>query len=76
MCFSQGLSQEVAAKRLTQNGPNMLTPPKQTPEIVKFLVQLFGGFSILLWFGSFLCFIAYGIYAATSSQPPNDYVSV
>ena len=70
----QGLSEDQAVERLKQDGPNALTPPKQTPEIVKFLKQLFGGFAMLLWIGSFLCFFAYTLESVTS-EPPNDYVS-
>lgn len=69
----QGLSEEEAAERLKQNGPNALSPPKQTPEIVKFLKQLFGGFSVLLWIGSILCFFAYALEEITSTAP-KDYV--
>lgn len=61
---------------MIQNGPNVLTPPKQTSEFVKFLRQLFGGFAILLWIGSFLCFIAYGIEEGTSPRASKDYVSI
>nr|XP_044633418.1 LOW QUALITY PROTEIN: potassium-transporting ATPase alpha chain 2 [Equus asinus] len=56
-----GLSSTQAAELLARNGPNALTPPKETPEIVKFLKQMVGGFSILLWIGAILCWIAYGI---------------
>merc|ERR1711963_862027 len=37
-----------------------------------FLQALFGGFSILLWLGAVLCFIAYSIQATTMEQPPDD----
>ena len=40
---------------------NQLTPPKTTPEWVKFCQCLFSGFAMLLWFGAILCFLAYGI---------------
>lgn len=43
-----------------REGPNRLTPPKTTPEWIKFCRQLFGGFSTLLWVGAILCFIAFG----------------
>ena len=56
-----------------QYGPNALSPPKQTPEIVKFLKQLFGGFAMLLWIGSILCFFAYTLEEVTSTAP-KDYV--
>ena len=69
----QGLSDAQAAERLARDGPNAITPPKQTPKIVKFLLQMFGGFSALLWFGAFLCYGAYGIQAGTSGGV-QDYV--
>jgi sodium/potassium-transporting ATPase subunit alpha len=59
--FSKGLTEEEAAMRLERDGPNMLTPPPRTPLWVKFLEHLFGGFALLLWAGSVLCFIVYGI---------------
>ncbi|OWK50915.1 Sodium/potassium-transporting ATPase subunit alpha-2 [Lonchura striata] len=36
------------------------------------LSRLFGGFSILLWIGAILCFLAYGIQAAMEDEPSND----
>ena len=69
----QGLSEIMAAERFALNGPNALTPPKQTPEIIKFMKQLFGGFALLLWLGSFLCFFAYTLEEVTSTAP-KDYV--
>ena len=41
---------------------------------MKFCRQLFGGFSILLWIGAILCFLAYGIQAGTEDEPSNDNV--
>ncbi|XP_005888792.2 potassium-transporting ATPase alpha chain 2 [Bos mutus] len=64
-----GLSSAQAAELLAQHGPNSLTPPKETSEIIKFLKQMVGGFSILLWIGAILCWIAYGI------QYSNDHAS-
>nr|XP_006641684.2 PREDICTED: sodium/potassium-transporting ATPase subunit alpha-3 [Lepisosteus oculatus] len=68
----QGLTLARAAEVLTRDGPNALTPPPTTPEWVKFCRQLFGGFSILLWIGAILCFLAYGIQAATEDEPAGD----
>lgn len=56
---TSGLSSAVAKQRLEEHGHNELTPPKTTPEWIKFCRQLFGGFSTLLWVGAILCFIAY-----------------
>uniref|UniRef100_A0A4W5PHI8 Sodium/potassium-transporting ATPase subunit alpha n=1 Tax=Hucho hucho TaxID=62062 RepID=A0A4W5PHI8_9TELE len=68
----QGLTNAKAAEYLDRDGPNALTPPPTTPEWVKFCRQLFGGFSILLWTGAILCFLAYAIQAATEDEPAGD----
>lgn len=39
-----------------------------------FFFQMFGGFSMLLWTGAILCFLAYGIQAAMEDEPANDNV--
>ena len=61
-----------AAERLARDGFNELTPPKTTPEWIKFCKNLFGGFSTLLWVGAILCFIAYGIEASSKEDPAAD----
>ena len=61
---------------LERDGPNELSPPKTTPEWVKFCKQLFMGFSMLLWIGAILCFVAYSIQASTYEDPPGDNVCV
>uniref|UniRef100_H3AXY8 Sodium/potassium-transporting ATPase subunit alpha n=1 Tax=Latimeria chalumnae TaxID=7897 RepID=H3AXY8_LATCH len=68
----QGLTHSKAAEIFARDGPNALTPPPTTPEWIKFCRQLFGGFSILLWIGAVLCFLAYSIQAATEDDPAND----
>lgn len=70
--FLQGLSHAKAKENLERDGPNALTPPKTTPEWVKFCKNLFGGFALLLWIGAVLCFIAYGILASTVEDPADD----
>jgi len=67
-----GLTSAKAAEIMARDGPNQLTPPKTTPEWVKFCTQLFGGFSLLLWIGAILCFVAYSIQASTAEDPPGD----
>uniref|UniRef100_A0A8B9LS43 Sodium/potassium-transporting ATPase subunit alpha n=1 Tax=Astyanax mexicanus TaxID=7994 RepID=A0A8B9LS43_ASTMX len=70
--LSGGLSSSRAQEILARDGPNALTPPPTTPEWVKFCKQMFGGFSMLLWTGAVLCFLAYGIQAAMEDEPAND----
>ena len=71
----QGLSSAEARRRYERDGPNALTPPKKTPEWIKFCKNLFGGFALLLWIGAILCFIAYSIESAAEEEPQNDNVS-
>ncbi|KAM8927397.1 potassium-transporting ATPase alpha chain 2-like [Pelodytes ibericus] len=59
--IKQGLSTENGKELLQRDGLNKLTPPKGTPEIVKFMKLMVGGFSIVFWIGSVLCFLAYGL---------------
>lgn len=70
-----GLTFSQAKAVLERDGPNALTPPKKTPEWVKFCKQLFGGFALLLWIGAVLCFLAYSIQASTLEEPSPDNVS-
>ncbi|XP_071777684.2 sodium/potassium-transporting ATPase subunit alpha-2 [Centroberyx gerrardi] len=72
MDLARGLTNARAAEVLARDGPNALTPPPTTPEWVKFCRQLFGGFSILLWIGAILCFLAFSIQVATEDEPAND----
>uniref|UniRef100_A0A646QDL7 Sodium/potassium-transporting ATPase subunit alpha n=1 Tax=Hemiscolopendra marginata TaxID=943146 RepID=A0A646QDL7_9MYRI len=67
-----GHTNSKAKQILERDGPNALTPPKTTPEWIKFCRNLFGGFSLLLWIGATLCFIAYSIQAGTFEEPPDD----
>ncbi|XP_040287020.1 potassium-transporting ATPase alpha chain 2 [Bufo bufo] len=68
----KGLTSARAAEILERDGPNTLTPPKGTPEIIKFMKQMIGGFSLLLWAGALLCWIAYGIVYAQDPNTPRD----
>ena len=70
--ITAGLTKADAAERLARDGFNELTPPKTTPEWIKFCKNLFGGFSTLLWVGAILCFIAYGIEASSKEDPAAD----
>nr|XP_020664733.1 sodium/potassium-transporting ATPase subunit alpha-2-like [Pogona vitticeps] len=70
--LSKGLTHAQAAANLARDGPNALTPPPTTPEWVKFCRQLFGGFSILLWIGAILCFLAYTIQEMMEEKAERD----
>ncbi|XP_076661006.1 sodium/potassium-transporting ATPase subunit alpha [Halictus rubicundus] len=66
--INNGLTEQHAREVLHREGPNALTPPKETPEYIKFLKCMFHGFSILLWACSVLCFILYGISILTEGS--------
>merc|ERR1712179_514217 len=67
-----GMTLAQVEKSKALYGLNQLTPPKTTPEWVKFCQCLFSGFAMLLWFGAILCFLAYGIQATAYEEPPDD----
>ncbi|XP_025716499.1 sodium/potassium-transporting ATPase subunit alpha-2 isoform X6 [Callorhinus ursinus] len=70
--LTMGLSPRRAQEILRQDGPNTLTPPPTTSKWFKFCKQLFSGFSILLWVGAILCFVAYGIQFHQKEEPTKD----
>ncbi|KAM9111220.1 LOW QUALITY PROTEIN: sodium/potassium-transporting ATPase subunit alpha-4-like [Megaptera novaeangliae] len=70
--LTKGHSPEEAQEILARDGPDTLSPPTTTPGWVKFCKQLFGGFSLLLWTGASLCFVAYGIQLYFHEDPTKD----
>ncbi|KAJ3202682.1 hypothetical protein HDU82_007181 [Entophlyctis luteolus] len=69
---SQGLSAEEAAKRLLENGPNCLTPPKKRHWILRFLDILLGLFNMMLIVSGIACYILLGINYSANFQ--NTYL--
>ena len=76
--LTQGMSEAKAADRLMLYGLNELTPPVTTSEWVKFGRTLVGGFALLLWAGSILCFGAFVIQwiKMNGNDVPQDNVSI
>merc|ERR1719361_1204960 len=57
-----GLTRAQVDDLTAQFGPNEFTPPPTLPWYIKLLLSIFGGFfNQLLWVGSLLCFVAYGV---------------
>lgn len=69
-----GLSEEEAANRLKKNGPNILTPPKQTPFIIRYLKSFLDGFSLMLSVGGIMCLCAYAFESYSNPTAPLDNV--
>eukprot|EP00731_Ephydatia_muelleri_P006443 Em0003g691a len=72
--IKSGLTNGEARSRLNTRGRNALTPPKQTPEIIKFLKNMTGGFSLLFAAGAVLSLIAYGIQEAVAPGPKDNLI--
>jgi len=71
---TQGLTEAKIEAARNKYGWNELTPAYEHPWWVKLLLSIFGGFfNQLLWVGSILCFISYGV---RSDDPTNLYLGV
>ncbi|CAJ0932258.1 unnamed protein product [Ranitomeya imitator] len=69
---NMGLSTAAAQEILARDGPNKLSPPKGTSEIVKLVSLMGGGFAIVFWISFALCFLAYGLQAAHDPTVSKD----
>ena len=56
-----GLKSDQAKQKHAEVGDNALSKKESKPWYCVFFEEMTGFFSLLLWFGSFLCFIGYGI---------------
>lgn len=71
--LTDGMTEEAAAARLAQDGPNQLSPPKVTPWYVKLALQFTNFFALLLILASILCFVGFGL---DSSSKDNLYLGI
>ncbi|KAL1924288.1 uncharacterized protein VTP21DRAFT_7323 [Calcarisporiella thermophila] len=56
--FVEGLSPEQALKRLQQSGKNAISPPRNN-YLGKLASFFFGGFNVLMWCASLICWLAW-----------------
>uniref|UniRef100_A0AC35FB89 Sodium/potassium-transporting ATPase subunit alpha n=1 Tax=Panagrolaimus sp. PS1159 TaxID=55785 RepID=A0AC35FB89_9BILA len=70
--INAGLTTAKADQVMARDGPNSLSPPRTTPEWIKFCKNLFGGFAMLLWVGAILCYIAYAVDYFSLEHPSKD----
>lgn len=56
-----GLTSDLVQEKFKHFGPNALTEKKRLPAIVQFLLMLTGLFNYMLWVGSILCFLVFGL---------------
>lgn len=70
-----GMTTANAKVALAKTGPNELTKKEAVPWYCLFIQELTGFFSLLLWFGSVLCFIGFGIQTDKEDQS-NLYLGI
>ena len=66
--LNKGLTHNKAEEILLRDGLNALSPPKMTPECIKFLKCMYGGFAALLWVCAILCFILHAVSIVTDDH--------
>jgi len=59
--LQNGLTTAIAQKHFEKFGKNELTPPPSTPWYVKFINEMTGFFSLLLWGAGVACFVSYAL---------------
>ena len=70
----KGLTSHQVQANLIEYGPNVLTPIRSMSKWVRLVKNLFGGFNLLLWIGTFLCFAAFSVEVSTKELPQYDNV--
>jgi sodium/potassium-transporting ATPase subunit alpha len=65
-----------ASASAKENGKNILTEKDALPWYVVFIKEMTGFFSLLLWFGSALCFLGYGIQEDKAEDQSNLYLGI
>jgi len=73
--FKTGLRKDQIGELFQIYGENKLTEKGKTPAWLVFLKEQTGFFSLLLWLGSFLCFLAYGI-SEDKTDKSNLYLGI
>ena len=70
--LTYGKTNSQATEDIAKYGLNRMTPPPTTSEWIKFGRHLLGGFALLLWAGSFLCFISFILQSSAYENPDKD----
>jgi len=73
---TKGFTAQQAKDKHTEVGDNALTKKEAVPWYCLFIHELTGFFSLLLWFGCFLCFIGYGIQEDGGLDKSNLYLGI
>jgi len=71
-----GMTSAQASASTKEHGKNILTEKDALPWYVVFIKEMTGFFSLLLWFGSALCFLGYGIQEDKAEDQSNLYLGI
>jgi sodium/potassium-transporting ATPase subunit alpha len=73
---TKGLTASQVSISIKDNGKNILSEKDALPWYIVFIKEMTGFFSLLLWFGSALCFLGYGIQEDKSEDQSNLYLGI
>lgn len=73
---TKGLTASQVSVSIKEHGKNILTEKDALPWYIVFIKEMTGFFSLLLWFGSALCFLGYGIQEDKSEDQSNLYLGI
>jgi len=73
---TEGLKLDQVSVSIKEHGKNILTEKDALPWYVVFISEMTGFFSLLLWFGSALCFLGYGIQEDKAEDQSNLYLGI
>jgi len=71
-----GLTQAQADQSMLTHGANRLTDKAAVPWYCLFIAEMTGIFSLLLWFGGFLCFFGFAIQEDKEEDQSNLYLGI
>lgn len=72
----KGLTQAQALVSFEKHGANRLTDKAAVPWYCLFIAEMTGIFSLLLWFGGFLCFFGFAIQEDKEEDQSNLYLGI
>ena len=62
--------------RQVRDGKNMLKKKKRKPIIVSYLIEVFGGYNVILWIATLLCFLCWQPLGGTNPSPYNLVLAI
>ena len=74
--LTEGLNDEQIKSRLERDGKNIMTKKKSKPLIVRYLVEVFGGYNIIMWFAAIASVICWRPLGGDNPSPYNLVLAI